>query len=327
MLVTSGFIMSIVIYVVTIVFAYLVFNVTLKEGLLMNNSSANSGFITRGSTLTPIIASDSNNLVLQYDPKSGLNINKFKLTDGIGAILNLNDMYCYVCTNEDYITILDLMKGFVLNVKTGLFPVAVVDDGNFVWVVNKGSSTISLLDMQSNLVKNTVDCKGTIPVDIAYNGNNRMYVALAGSKQLVEYNVWTLENKVFFIGDNENIPIKIAYDGMGKVWILGSHGLVQSLNTATNPYILTEEMRFAGATPTTIFADVSHFYIGDSSGRVQSFISSTNQLNSTINHDTNPIVGLMSMDFDIYVMSNAGKFARYNTAGNLIVEYIPYEST
>jgi YVTN family beta-propeller protein len=325
MIVTSGFIFSVVIYVVLIVFAYLILNVNLKEGLLMNNIVGNSAFMSSGSTLTPIVASDTNNTVLQYDPKSGLNINKFKLTDGVGPILNICDMLCYIpISTENYVTLLDLQKGFTLNITVGLFPVGIVEDGNYVWVVNKGSSTISLIDMQSHFVKNTIDCKGTIPVDIAYNGNNRTYVALAGSKQVVEYNVWTLESKIFFVGDNLNVPVKISFDLAGKLWILGSHGLVQTLDTSS--YTLTDQFRYAGASPTTIFADDSHFYIGDSMGFVRSFIQSSKELTCTINHDfTVPIAGVMAMDYDIFVMSTGRKFSRYNSEGTLIIEFIPFD--
>ena len=175
--------------------------------------------------------------------------------------------------NADYVSAINLFTGIEEKFTTGICPCSMIYDGRYVWIVNKGSDTVCAISTSGLFIKEPVHV-GLVPVSIAFDGANTLFVALAGEKSIALLDIIREGNvkEKIRVGDDVNYPVKVFCD-VGLVWILCSSGLVQVLKRNARLKPAKFELKTAFRMPDTniyseIFVDVNKILIGDTIGNV-----------------------------------------------------------
>ena len=199
----------------------------------------------------------------------------------------------------------DIVKATV-TVGTEPLGVAITPDGNYAYVINYGSGTVSVIEISSNTVTTTVTV-GTEPYGIAITPDgNYAYVANSGSGtvSVIEISSNTVTTTVTVGTDPRGIAITpdgnyayVANNGSGTVSVIEI-----SSNTVTTTVTVGTDPRRIAITP-----DGNYAYVANASSDTVSVIEiSSNTVTTTVTVGTDPLGIAITPDGNYAYVANYG---------------------
>ena len=199
----------------------------------------------------------------------------------------------------------DIVKATV-TVGTNPYGVAITPDGNYAYVTNYGSGTVSVIDISTNTVTTTVTV-GTNPVGVAITPDgNYAYVTNNGSGtvSVIDTSLNTISTTVT-VGSYpyavaitpDSSYVYIANSGSGTVSVIeiSSNTVTTTVTVGTDPYAVA------------ITPDGNYAYVTNNSpGTVSVIEISTNTVTTTVTVGTNPVGVTITPDGNYAYVTNNG---------------------
>jgi YVTN family beta-propeller protein/VCBS repeat-containing protein len=219
-------------------------------------------------------------------------------------------------------------------VGNGPFPLAVSPNGNYAYVGNEGSDTVSVINTATNTVTTTIPVAEP-PVALAFNPSGTLaYVANDSGITVID----TATNTVTTTIPNPNgpySPTAVALSPNGaQAYVSYANGTVAVINTATDA--LTTTIAVGGnAQGVAVSPNGTRVYVVDNpgtiggSGSVVVINTATNTITSTIPVGIAPVGVAISPDGDTAYVTNTGAsditntVSVINTATDTVTNTIP----
>ncbi|MGQ9351060.1 Ig-like domain-containing protein [Mycolicibacterium gilvum] len=160
--------------------------------------------------------------------------------DPEGVAVSPDGQYIYVTNQDGYVSVIDTRNNnAVTTITTGSDSIGVAVHGNFVYVANRGSNTVSIIDVSNislplslpHVVNVAVD---SAPFGVAVSPNGRyVYVANSGSGtvSVIDSNTKSVIDTVPVGGS----PMALAVSPNGtRVYVTGTSGGLSVIDTADN---------------------------------------------------------------------------------------------
>lgn len=193
----------------------------------------------------------------------------------------------------------------------------------YAYITNKGSNTMSIIDVSTNTVVGTVAIGvGTAPYAVAILPTGNAYIANNGSGTVTVFS--TTSNTIIGAITVGAGPLSIAANSSGsKVYVTNTtDGTVSVINTATNTVTATITV---GGNPQGIVvsSDNSKVYVSDGIAGVAVIDAATNTLITTISTGASSLpkgVGITPDGLYLYVVnSNLATVSVFKTSDNSLV--------
>jgi YVTN family beta-propeller protein len=194
----------------------------LSDGTLLGTASLGSGANPVSITFNGFslfVVNSGSNSVSRLNPFS-LNVTaSYSMGAGAGSDFVGTFGTNWVCNGNTNTVINVTGPGTILaTIPVGTHPLGMTTDGNYVWVVNQGSNSVSKIDPSTNTVVGTYSVTnagvGLGPVAIAFDG---IYLWTVNAGDNTTTQLYTDGTNLGTLGTDVN-PSAIAFDGLG-IWI------------------------------------------------------------------------------------------------------------